>query len=297
MTINFQHLRAFYAIASEQGVSRAARRLNVSQPTLSKQLKALEDRYQIKLIEGARPPLKLTLAGESLLEKANELFGVADEIALLLGETTSDEASTIRLGTDSPPQAAEFMAAYLALSPETDFKVTIANARATNELLLKAQIDVAIVCEPFVHSEYIYAPFYSDKLVAVVPADWDDRGASHFDLQRLTEEVLLVREPTSRTLSAINHILSETGIEPGRTMEMHTREMIREAIARKIGISLMLSQECPPDERIRTVRINSESKSLSVNGYLAVRSERKRLPAIRMSLAIAHSFATERSLL
>nr|WP_321440556.1 LysR substrate-binding domain-containing protein [uncultured Hyphomonas sp.] len=297
MTINFQHLRAFHAIALEQGVSRAARRLNVSQPTLSKQLKALEDRYQLKLIEGTRPPLSLTPAGESLLKRTTALFGVADEISLLLGETKTEEGGTIRLGTDSPPQTAEFMAAYLAHAPETDFKVTVSNAQATNELLLKAQIDVAIVCEPFVHSDYVYAPLYSDTLVAVVHADWDDHGAKQFDLLRLQSEVLLIREPTSRTLSSIKRILSESSVEPARIMEMHTREMIREAIANNIGISLMLRHECPPDPRIRTVEISSNSKSLTVNGYLAIRGERKRLPAIRLALTVANAFATARGLI
>ena len=123
MSVNFLHLRSFYAVASERSVSKAARRLNISQPTLSKQLKALEDRYKVKLIEGARPPLTLTSAGRALYEKAENLFGIADEIGALLGEDDIDSGALLRLGTDSPPYAAEFMAAFKAEVPNAQFRV------------------------------------------------------------------------------------------------------------------------------------------------------------------------------
>lgn len=109
MTLNFQHLRAFYAVASDQSVSRAARRLNISQSTLSKQVKALEERYQVTLIEGKRPPLTLTPVGADVYERARELFGIADDIGGLFGEVVADSTAVIRLGTDSPPYAADFM--------------------------------------------------------------------------------------------------------------------------------------------------------------------------------------------
>ncbi|HEX4739793.1 MAG TPA: LysR family transcriptional regulator [Caulobacteraceae bacterium] len=58
MSVNYQHLRAFYAIASAASVSRAARGLSLAQPTLSQQLKALEDRYHVVLFEDRKPPLR-----------------------------------------------------------------------------------------------------------------------------------------------------------------------------------------------------------------------------------------------
>ena len=96
MSLNFQHLRAFYAVASDRSVTRAASRLGVSQPTLSKQVKALEDRYQVKLIEGARPPLALTAAGQALFERARTLFDVSSDIEALLGETPPEHGGLIR---------------------------------------------------------------------------------------------------------------------------------------------------------------------------------------------------------
>jgi len=293
VSVNFLHLRSFYAVASERSVSKAARRLNISQPTLSKQLKALEDRYKVKLIEGMRPPLTLTSAGRALYEKAERLFGIADEIGALLGEDDIDSGALLRLGTDSPPYAAEFMAAFKASVPNAHFRVTIANAMQTNELLLKAQIDIGIICEPPIESDYTYTPLYTDRLVAIVPASWPDDGRKTLPLARIAEEVVLVREGTSRTLAAMNRLLTEEGLTPGRTMELHTREMIREAVAQGLGMSLMFAKECPPDSRIRVLPLETNSSVIAVKGYLAVRSERRRMPLIRQSMETARQMSQQ----
>src|SRR5579862_9327373 len=68
VTVNHQHLRAFHVIATEGSISRAARRLNVAQPTLSQQLKALEERHKAALFEGRKPPLRLTTFGQQLFD-------------------------------------------------------------------------------------------------------------------------------------------------------------------------------------------------------------------------------------
>jgi len=99
MSVNFNHLRSFYAVAGDRSVTRAARRLNISQPALSKQLKALEDRYKVELIEGTRPPLTLTSAGEALFERAKVLFAVTEEIDAVLGEDDLESGAILRLGT------------------------------------------------------------------------------------------------------------------------------------------------------------------------------------------------------
>lgn len=291
MSVNFTHLRSFYAVACERSVSCAARRLNISQPTLSKQLKALEDRHKAKLIEGSRPPLTLTEAGRALFEKAERLFMLADEIGALLGEDEIESGALLRLGTDSPPHAAVFMAAFKAEVPQAHFRVTIANALQTNELLLKAQVDIGIICEPPVENGYTYAPLYTDRLVAILPAAWPDDGSPSLPLERLTRETLLVREATSRTLATSNRLLASAEIVPHRIMELHSREMIREAVAQGIGMSLMFERECAPDPRIRVLPLETRSALVEVKGYLAVRTERRRMPLVRRSLEIARAIS------
>ncbi|SIR03530.1 LysR family transcriptional regulator [Bosea sp. TND4EK4] len=284
MNVNLLHLRSFYAVAKERSVSKAARRLNISQPTLSKQVKALEERHKIKLLEGRRPPLSLTPAGHALMEKADVLFGTANEIDAILGAAAIDSDRLLRVGTDSPPYAAAFLAALTARVPQLHFRVTIANASQTASLLTSAQIDLGIICEPIIQSDYSYVPLYVDRLVAIVPVAWT--VSDPVPLSYIVEQPLLVREPTSRTLAAVKRLFAEAELVPQRIVELHTREMIREAVAQGLGISLMFERECPPDLRIRVLPIDSTSMALYAKGYLAVRSEHQRIPLIRAALDV-----------
>src|ERR1700744_643473 len=106
MAVNHQHLRAFHAVATDGSVSRAARRLNVAQPTLSQQLKALEERHQTPLFEGRKPPLRLTAAGRQLFTLTQKLFATSDDIDDLLGDGNDLTLGAVRMGSDCPIYAA-----------------------------------------------------------------------------------------------------------------------------------------------------------------------------------------------
>jgi len=286
MSINLQHLRAFYAVAHDKSMTRAADRLNVSQPTLSKQIKSLEERHQVKLFKSNRPPLNRTPEGEALFEMAKQLFSLVGDIDALLGVTTPDEGGLLRVGTDSPPYAAEFIESYAKRAPALDFKAVIDNARATNEALLAGSVDVAIVCEPTIHTDYTYKPLYDDHLMAIVPARSTLGRSREYSIDRIIHETLILREPTSRTRASIMALLDKELVAPRRIMEVHTREMIREVVARGLGVSFMYAKECTPDPRLKALPIKAKSEQKKVRGYLACRTDRKRHPIISTAFDI-----------
>src|SRR5262249_6597093 len=137
-----------------------------------KQIKQLEERYKIALIEGSRPPLSLTPAGLALFERAEVLFGAAHEIDSILGADDVDGLRILRLGTEGPAYAAEFLAGLTRRVPDLQYRVTVANAVNTTELLTSAQIDLGIIGEPMIQPDYTYVPLFIDRLVAIVPSAW-----------------------------------------------------------------------------------------------------------------------------
>jgi DNA-binding transcriptional LysR family regulator len=294
MSVNFQHLRSFLAVAADQNMTRAASRLNLSQSTLSKQIRSLEDRHGVRLFATSRPPLILTREGEELFERVHKLFELAGEIDESLGSGASDGGGLLRIGTDSPALAADLIARCRHQNVDLDFKVSVSNATGTNQLLMAAAIDLAIVCEPVGRNDYSYRPFFEDVLVAVVPAGLRDDFGDTFDLRQLERLTLLTREPASRTRATISQILEVEDIAPMRTMEVHTREMIRECVARGLGVSFMFASECPPDYRLGILSIACEPASARVSVYIACRNDRKRRPAIRRVLQIAEEMTALR---
>lgn len=281
MTINYQYLRTFHAVAVDGNISQAARRLNISQPTLSKQLKALEDRYKLSLFENRTPPLKLTATGEALFAQTRHLFHTAQTIEALLGEPDLEDSLILRIGSDSPPLTARLAKALKTRMPTLQLRAHIANAREAFEMLRTAQVDVAILSDPPVHTAFYYMPVNEDHLMVALPVDHPKAQADRYDLNWIADEVLLLREPSSRTRSAIERCLINEGLSAKDSLVLHTRETIREGIALGLGISFFYASECPPDTRIRYMPLLSPDTSGSLTAYLVCLSERKQLTVIR----------------
>jgi DNA-binding transcriptional LysR family regulator len=289
LSVNHQHLRAFHAVAVEGSFSRAARRLNVAQPTLSQQIKALESRHQASLFEGRRPPLHLTALGRELFDLTQRMFATSSEIDELLGDSIGTATRVIRLGADSPHYAARLARALILLHPEVALEVRIDNARTTLRGLQDAVVDVAIVSDPPMDNQFLYEPLFVDSLTVAVPTDHVLAHVSRFPLATLAGERLLVREPASKTRAASDMLLAAVNVTPKWTLELHSREAIREAIALGLGISLFFSSECPPDRRLAFLRPDHEADRAQLTGYVVCRIERRRTALMRSVLKAAQS--------
>lgn len=289
MSANFQHLRAFHAIAVEASVSRAARRLNVSQPTLSQQLKALEERHGVVLFHSRKSPLKLSEAGEELFRLTQKLFSASADINDMLGEAGGLDGATLRIASDSPPFAAQMVAALARLHPKVQLRVRIGNAREVIEQLRQAEADVAIASDPPGDSLFAYEPLYADRLVLGLPAGHELAKLEKFPLAALPGETLLLREQNSRTRMVSQSLIATAEYEAGATIEMHTREAIREAIALGVGVGFFFSCEAPPDPRITYLPIEEDRGGFGLSGYLVCLTDRRRTALIRAVMDTAKS--------
>lgn len=104
--LNYHHLFYFRAIATEGGIARAAEKLHIGQPTLSSQLKQLEDMVGKPLFERRNRKLVLTEAGNAALDYANEIFCLGDEMLEVLKDRTPENLPHLQIGAlDSVPKS------------------------------------------------------------------------------------------------------------------------------------------------------------------------------------------------
>jgi LysR family transcriptional regulator, low CO2-responsive transcriptional regulator len=280
VSVNHQHLRAFHVIATEGSISRAARRLNVAQPTLSQQLKALEERHKAALFDGRKPPLRLTAFGQQLFDLTQKLFVTSQDIDNLLRNSEGRLNADLRLGSDSPFFAVRLTAAIRDRVPSTVIRVRIGNGVETFSWLREGQIDVGIVSDPPGDNAFAYEPLVIDRLVVAVPSNDPRAELPVFPVAALSEATLLVREPTSRTRTAMEALLLAAEVTPAETLELHTRETIREGVAIGLGLSLFFSLECPPDDRIRFLPLDVDIASSRLTEYVVCLNERRRTPLL-----------------
>ena len=104
--LNYHHLYYFHAIATEGGIARASEKLRIGQPTLSTQLKQLEDMVGKPLFERRNRKLVLTEAGRAALDYANEIFRLGDEMLEVLKDQTPENQTHLQIGAlDSVPKS------------------------------------------------------------------------------------------------------------------------------------------------------------------------------------------------
>ena len=150
-TMELRHLRYFVTVAEERGITKAAARLNVSQPPLSRQIRDLEDELQVPLLDRSAKQIELTPAGKMFLRDARAVLQRMDDAVRRVRSLPQGAMGEIRVGY-SPSPTTELLPRVLKtfrkMHPKT--RVVLLDL-ASNEILagLKArQLDVAIVIEP-----------------------------------------------------------------------------------------------------------------------------------------------------
>jgi aminoethylphosphonate catabolism LysR family transcriptional regulator len=285
--MNFIHLRAFHAVASERGFSRAAQILNVSQPTLSAQVRELEEKYSVRLLDRRNRQIVPSDVGREVLALSREVFRLQDEIESLLEQSRKMQAGYLKVGADGPRHIMPVLKTFIGLHPGVTTSLRSGNARRTLEDLLNYETDVAIVALQRQAEPRLYAvPFCTYPLVAFVARDhpWSSRRQitlADFDGQRV-----VVREPASMTRQLLMRALRNAHSRPAELIEIDNREAAREAVAIGIGIGVMSATEFASPDR-RCVPLTIARSSLEITEYVACLDKRKNLRVIREFFRVA----------
>lgn len=285
--MNFTHLRAFHAVASEGSFTRAAQILNVSQPTLSSQVKAIEEAYGLRLLDRRHRRIVPSETGRRVLEICREIFRLQDELEAVLDQNQKLQAGNLKVGADGPRHIMPVIDAFMRLHPKVAVSLTTGNAKATLDNLLAYETDVAIVALPKRHDARLHmVPFCTYPLVAFVSRDHPWASRARIALADFGRERLIIREPTSMTRQLLMRALAAARVRPSELIEIDNREASREAVALGMGVGVMSSTEFPsPDSRCVALTIGGPD--LEITEYIACLEHRRNLRAVQEFFRIA----------
>ena len=168
-------LRYFLAVAREENMTRAAELLHVTQPTLSKALKSLEDELGKKLFTRRSFSITLTEEGILLRNRAEDLVSMADKIEQEFLSLDSVSGGDIYFGLAESYQIrwlAKEIRAFKKLCPDLRYHITSGDTEQVTEKLDKGLLDFAVICETPDEKKYDSILFpEADYFGVVVPAD------------------------------------------------------------------------------------------------------------------------------
>jgi aminoethylphosphonate catabolism LysR family transcriptional regulator len=291
--MNSAQLRAFHAVATEGGFTAAARRLGISQPAVTVQVKALEARYGIRLFERRGRGVRPTALGRDLLARTRRLYAVEAEIEALLGASRDLLAGELRLAADGPYHVIDLLAAVRARHPALEVSVSIGNSEDMLASLIDWRADIAVLGRPVDDPRLDAIEIGRHEVVLMVPADHAFAALGAVPLSALDGAPMVLREEGSATRHAVTAALEAAGIRPVVALEISSREAVREAVAAGFGIGVVQAPEFGHDDRLAAVRL--ADARIETGEWAVALAERRDAPLVRAVMALAGTRGEERA--
>jgi DNA-binding transcriptional LysR family regulator len=156
--------RAFLAVAIEGSFSQAAKRLNVSQPSVTTHVGSIERQYNAELFHRTGRGVRLSPAGTALLPMVRRLFTSLDEATAYLEDLRGQRHGYIRVGSYTPHRFMVLAARYKERFPGVAISVEFANSQVLAGKLLNHELDVAVIARELVMSSFHALAFATDSL-------------------------------------------------------------------------------------------------------------------------------------
>lgn len=170
----FKGMEYVYEIYKEKSISKAAKNLYISQPSLSANLKRIENRIGYPIFDRSTKPLKLTECGEEYIKSIESIMAIENHFANFVNDWGNLKIGNLIIGGSSlfaswvlPPFMTEFASRY----PEVELTLVEENSQKLQEMLLQGKLDLMLdncVLDSEVFEQYIFRKEY---LMLAVPAD------------------------------------------------------------------------------------------------------------------------------
>lgn len=215
--LNFDfRLRVFYEVATRLNFTKAAAKLNITQPAVSKHIHEMEQQLNTRLFKRNGNNVQLTSAGDIVLGYASRILTAYSNLEAELSQLSDVSGGIIRIGA-STTVAQTVLPRSLALlkmkHPQIKFLFTQGNTDFITQQVINEQIDVAIVEGNTHHPQVSYSPFLQDELVLVTGTKTKLAKKGEIKLHELYAIPLVMREAGAGTLEVIQKTLTMAGVE------------------------------------------------------------------------------------
>jgi LysR family transcriptional regulator, low CO2-responsive transcriptional regulator len=292
--VGFNQLRSFHAVAHAGSVTKAAKMLHVSQPTVTIQLRQLERAYGVELVHRTPRGLQLTDVGKALFALSERIFALQQEAVGLLTKASGCLTGELRVGGVGPYFVMRMLAAFSRCYPAIQLSLTLNNSSEVIAGLREYRTDVGVVGQPAGKSPpdgvLVAVPYCRQRVVLFVHRDHRWAGRDGIELAELSDEPLILREPGSVSRRALELALAAAGLEGNVALEV-SREGVYEAVAAGLGAGMTTEVEFPRDERLHMLQILDAD--VETEAYVISLRERQEAPLIRAFMRLAREVAAD----
>ena len=251
--MNTNDLEKIVAIAEEGSMAKAAQRLFITQPALSKCLNRVEEELGEVLFLRRPNGLTLTYAGECLVQKARQIMRLYEDLEMDFCDLNEMKKGRLRIGTARrlsalvlPEAIYRFQQSY----PNIKISIIEDNSIALEDMLIKGLLDLAIICLPVKNPNINYEVFYRDPCLIAVPKDhplneagYQVEGESlpYMSVEALRGQRLVLTSIQKKSRAVADRALSVLEGDYEINLETHNIEAVIRFVAKGLGVSIVPS--------------------------------------------------------
>jgi DNA-binding transcriptional LysR family regulator len=236
-------LRAFVAVAEELHFGRAARRLHISQPPLSVQIRRLEQQLEVRLFNRDRRGVALTDAGSALLGGARHLLSEAERTRREVQSTARGARGLLAIGytpTATYDVLPAVIPAFRARLPDVRLDLTEMRSELLSEAVRSGRVEVAFVCAPVDSRGVVETVLVREPLLALLPERHPLARRPRIPVRALAREpvVMVRRDVEPGWADAAAAALRGAGVQPQVVQETDSKIALLGLVAAGIGVSV-----------------------------------------------------------
>ncbi|WP_370842961.1 LysR family transcriptional regulator [Megasphaera sp.] len=249
--MNINHFAYFVEAVRENSITKAAELLFISQSTISKAIKCLEQAYNTELIDRKARNFKLTSAGEIFYNSAVKIVSNYQSETTILATLLHSHRGKLTLGI--PPVTITIIHSllyqYEQMYPEIDLRVIEIGAQTAFSLAQSGAADISIIIEPFDNPEFNKVPIMESEAVCVVSPHHRLANYDTISFSQLKNEKFLVFDKSFMLYYRIIDCCKEAGFMPNISLESAQWDLLVEAVSDGEGITILprpiIQKFCP----------------------------------------------------
>ena len=294
--MEFKQLEAFVAVVDYGSFSEAARKLYLTQPTISAHVRSLEEELHTKLILRTTKKTTITTRGYQLYDSAVRMLEIRNN---LLENFTGVQKHMIDLAASTIPSSyllPEILAAFGKTHPDIYFHSIQADSAESINRVLDGTVDLALVGQNTRDETCVFLPFCQDELVIATPITNHYLGLQNksVSFEDFIKDPIIIREKGSGTKKEMDLFLEQIGVTPNDLnviARMNDLEGIKKSIVNGLGISILSARSAIDLQKTKQILLFPLEESAHKRTFYIVYSKNRILkPHVRQFIQFVQNF-------
>jgi DNA-binding transcriptional LysR family regulator len=256
-----RQLAAFCAVVERRSFSQAAEQLGVTQPAVSLQIRSLEKRLGLQLLDRSGRRVEPTDAGRRLYRSAQRLLAAEEQLLGELGEEVEGElAGRLEIGASTGPGGIVLpvvLAEFQQRHPGVHVALAVSDTQRVVEQVARRELELGVVGAARRHRGVVFEPFFRDEVVLAVPGGHRFAG-KRVTLDELKHEPLVLMQEGAGVRQVIDDELREAGVrlrDLDVRLELGLQESARSAVIAGFGVTFISRSAIEADVAAGTVAV------------------------------------------